>query len=68
MTMVIVIGLYRSMKQVLWKNFPQFFQNIVSYRTQQSANLHREMTFTQSEPLVQLSHLREKLAPRTFSI
>jgi hypothetical protein len=32
-----------------------FLQNIVSFRTQLSAILHRAMTFTQSEPLAQLS-------------
>jgi hypothetical protein len=30
----------------LWKNFPLFVQNIVSYRTQQSTNFHRATTFT----------------------
>jgi hypothetical protein len=29
MTVVIVIGLFHSMKQVLWKKFPLFVQNIV---------------------------------------
>jgi hypothetical protein len=50
------------------EKIPRFVQNIVSYRTQQSTNLHRAMTLTQSEPLVQLSHSRENLARNTFSI
>jgi hypothetical protein len=51
MTVVIVIGLYSSMKQVFWKKLPLFVQNIFPSRTQLSTNLHRETTFTQSESL-----------------
>jgi hypothetical protein len=56
MIVVIVIGLFRSMKQVLWKKFSMFVQNIVSSQTRLSASLHRVVIFTQSEPLLQLSH------------
>jgi hypothetical protein len=59
MIMVIVIELFCSKKQVLWKKIPLFVQNIVSSRTQLSTSLHRALIFTQLKRLVQLSHWRE---------
>jgi hypothetical protein len=46
-------------KQLLWKQFSQFVQNIVSSRMRLSASLHKAVIFTQSEPLAHLSHWRE---------
>jgi hypothetical protein len=68
MTVVIVIELFRSTKQVLWKKISLFVQNIVSSQTRLSASLRRVVIFTQSEPLAQLSHWKENLAHNTFSI
>jgi hypothetical protein len=41
MTVVIVIELFRSTKQALWKKFLLFVQNIVSSQTRLSSSLHR---------------------------